>query len=68
MRQPIKLDSMNGTADAACPSAGLALTTARADLEAAKAEIKRLKLALSQACDEIQELTEVTSEFVRLKL
>lgn len=38
------------------------------DMERAKAEIERLKLELAQARDELESLTEATSDFVRLML
>lgn len=38
------------------------------DLENARAEIERLKLELAQAREELETLTEATSDFVRLML
>jgi predicted nucleic acid-binding Zn-ribbon protein len=40
----------------------------RRDYEYAKAEITRLKLELAQARDELHELEDATSDFVRLML
>jgi hypothetical protein len=38
------------------------------DIENARAEIARLKLELAQAREELENLTEATSDFVRLML
>ena len=38
------------------------------DMEHARAEIERLKLELAQAREELESLTEATSDFVRLML
>ena len=38
------------------------------DMEHARAEIERLKLELAQAHEELENLTEATSDFVRLML
>jgi hypothetical protein len=38
------------------------------DMEHARVEIERLKLELAQARDELESLTEATSDFVRLML
>jgi transposase-like protein len=40
----------------------------RRNYEYAQAEIKRLKLQLAQARDELDELSDVTADFVRLML
>jgi hypothetical protein len=47
---------------------GVDSDSARRDMENAHAEIERLKLELAQAREELDNLTEATSDFVRLML
>jgi predicted nucleic acid-binding Zn-ribbon protein len=48
--------------------AGAKVSALRHDFEYAKAEIKRLKLELAQARDELHELEEATSDLVHLMI
>lgn len=62
--------SLNGvTAPATASSvAGAKVAALRRNYEYAQAEIKRLKLQLALAREELEELSDVTADFVRLML
>lgn len=47
---------------------GARLDLAKSEIDEAHAEIERLKLELAQAREELENLTEATSDFVRLVL
>jgi outer membrane protein TolC len=63
-------NKLNGTAAPAKTNgaAGVKVDASHRDYESAKAEITRLKLELAQAREELDELTNATSDFVHLML